>query len=886
MSLKTLFIPFAKLISMLVCIFCSLQVSAQWTCATATNLTAAGSFVSGVLTGNGASQQDAISARWYKFTPSINGNLNIGSCGGGADTRLWVWSGTCGNLQLAAASDDAAGCLSTGVNEYASQLQNLILLAGNTYYFEWDNRWESSSFNWSFTFGALPANNDAGIVSVANPYTRIPISQAQFGILLGARIKNYSASSLSSVSLKVELFELPNTSTPIATFTSNPQVLPVGAELDFSAGNWSPVLNVSKTYQVKYSKIQPQLDAVGSNDQQIQTLVLDYNYFARDNGTYASAYNWSSTTDYCQGSRFTLNGPDDLTGLRYYLQSNSTSQVYHIQLYNIQNGVIDTSPFWESVPILANGSGWKNYNLPTALSLASGSYVIAIYKSGPTPFPVGCSTGTFAKNASFIRVGAGSWNSIESYSLNYVFMLRPKFGQEPPVDVAILDHQNPGVNYTENSTRQQPNGTPLLFSARIQNNGVSTATNVSLQVVVKNALQQVVYTANSPTVTLGSNQIDTLTLPSYVIEQVGGYTIEYEVLCPQDAQLINNLVSTSFARTTNRLSKHVGISGEVGIGNNISAAYDNGIIGQTFALSNPDVLDSIRITLRPGTPANQPVRLEIYATNAQGVPIGSAIAQTLTHTTTTANSLNGVTLSLGVVGGSLNLTPGTYFIGVLENAGNIRLGASSLYYQAGTTFKRWNQNPYGATSWTPFEQFNQFVALAISPIFKPCLPLSIAAQVTQASCGQNNGAILLTPTGFSGQINFTWSPSASNTNVLSSLPVGAYSCVLQDENACQMPYSTTIAMTSQSPSLSLVSQQNVLCYGQSTGSLSLAVTGGLSPYTYQWTGTTQLGPVLQNLAAGSYTLQVRDANNCNVIQTFSIAHPFEQLYFYVLYFLE
>ena len=77
---------------------------------------------------------------------------------------------------------------------------------------------------------------------------------------------------------------------PQATFTSNPQTLAVGAELDLIAGTWAPNLSVSKTYQIKYTKTQPTLDGVVSNDQQLQTLVLDYNTLARDNGIYNAAF--------------------------------------------------------------------------------------------------------------------------------------------------------------------------------------------------------------------------------------------------------------------------------------------------------------------------------------------------------------------------------------------------------------------------------------------------------------------------------------------------------------------------------------------------------------------------------------------------------------------
>ncbi|MEY8848927.1 SprB repeat-containing protein, partial [Psychroserpens sp. XS_ASV72] len=63
------------------------------------------------------------------------------------------------------------------------------------------------------------------------------------------------------------------------------------------------------------------------------------------------------------------------------------------------------------------------------------------------------------------------------------------------------------------------------------------------------------------------------------------------------------------------------------------------------------------------------------------------------------------------------------------------------------------------------------------------------------------------------------------------------------------------------------SQNNVLCNGESTGSINVTVSGGIPPYNYSWTGPdafTSNSEDLNDLAAGTYSLTVTDSNLCLV----------------------
>lgn len=56
---------------------------------------------------------------------------------------------------------------------------------------------------------------------------------------------------------------------------------------------------------------------------------------------------------------------------------------------------------------------------------------------------------------------------------------------------------------------------------------------------------------------------------------------------------------------------------------------------------------------------------------------------------------------------------------------------------------------------------------------------------------------------------------------------------------------------------------NVSCYGGANGSISINVSGGTSPYTYVWSGSTNNTNTLSSLIANNYTCYVSDSGTCN-----------------------
>jgi large repetitive protein len=104
----------------------------------------------------------------------------------------------------------------------------------------------------------------------------------------------------------------------------------------------------------------------------------------------------------------------------------------------------------------------------------------------------------------------------------------------------------------------------------------------------------------------------------------------------------------------------------------------------------------------------------------------------------------------------------------------------------------------------------------------------------------------------------------TSTANYTSLTPGSYTIHIQDNNGCI--HDTIIIITQPSPiALGNLTVVNAACNGNATGSISVVGSGTVGPYTYSINGGgASTNNIFNNLAIGTYTIIVTDANNCTI----------------------
>ncbi|MDF1572515.1 MAG: T9SS type A sorting domain-containing protein [Bacteroidales bacterium] len=153
-----------------------------------------------------------------------------------------------------------------------------------------------------------------------------------------------------------------------------------------------------------------------------------------------------------------------------------------------------------------------------------------------------------------------------------------------------------------------------------------------------------------------------------------------------------------------------------------------------------------------------------------------------------------------------------------------------------------------------------------------CLPLAIGNTVVTdvVGCnGDSKGSIQIVVSADSSGWGSPYLFSIDNGSTyqespfFDELPAGTYNPVIYDSRGCTFA-GDPIVIDQPDPIVIDTNSESVLCFGDNSGSITINVTGGVSPYQYSSDGGTtfQAASTFSALTFGDYPIQVLDSDAC------------------------
>lgn len=142
--------------------------------------------------------------------------------------------------------------------------------------------------------------------------------------------------------------------------------------------------------------------------------------------------------------------------------------------------------------------------------------------------------------------------------------------------------------------------------------------------------------------------------------------------------------------------------------------------------------------------------------------------------------------------------------------------------------------------------------------------------------GDSTGTIIITAINGRPPYTFTYPNGVIHTHISPidsiHLPAGVYNVTVSDVWSCES-YEQFTVVNLNPPIVSSLVATDVLCNGDSTGSINSTVSGGVSGYTYTWSPSGQVAADPVNLWAGVYHVTILDAIGCDKIDSILVGEP-------------
>lgn len=153
-------------------------------------------------------------------------------------------------------------------------------------------------------------------------------------------------------------------------------------------------------------------------------------------------------------------------------------------------------------------------------------------------------------------------------------------------------------------------------------------------------------------------------------------------------------------------------------------------------------------------------------------------------------------------------------------------------------------------------------------------PLEVLTNTDFGTCSDTcDSEIVMNIFGGQPPYSVLWSNSEIDT-LLSNLCDDLYAFIVTDNNGTE--FIGTVDLESDEASLTVSAvYDSLICIGSNLNTISISPSGGLAPYSYEWS-TQDTTATIDSLSAGIYTVLITDSLGCSAVDTFILTH-FEAL---------
>jgi len=157
----------------------------------------------------------------------------------------------------------------------------------------------------------------------------------------------------------------------------------------------------------------------------------------------------------------------------------------------------------------------------------------------------------------------------------------------------------------------------------------------------------------------------------------------------------------------------------------------------------------------------------------------------------------------------------------------------------------------------------------------------VTSVIQPTFCNRNLGHINLDVTGGTTDYSFNWASGLIDSNFVDTLYAGTYNLTITDAHGCQ--YSNNYQIQNiPAGIIAVVDSSNLNCYNDNSGKIITQIIGGTPIYNFKWeiensviqsNNLTENIDSIFNISAGTYTLTVKDSNNCITTKEILISQP-------------